>query len=108
MAMPSALAQDATTQGKEFWLSFIANGFKYHPDVPSTGWVRVQLIVSAKRDCSGTITNPNTGWTHDFTVEANDVFSIDLDEEQVYVENDEYERIVNKGLKITTTDTVSV
>ena len=107
-ATQNSYAQDATTQGKEFWLSFIANGFKYHPDVPSTGWVRLQLIVSAKRDCEGTITNPNTGWTRDFTVEANDVFSIDLDEEQVYIENSEYERVVNKGLKITTTDTVSV
>ena len=107
-ATQNSYAQDATTQGKEFWLSFIANGFKYHPDVPSTGWVRVQLIVSAKRDCEGTITNPNTGWTRNFTVEANDVFSIDLDEEQVYIENSEYERVVNKGLKITTTDTVSV
>ena len=107
LTMPS-FAQDATTQGKEFWLSFIANGFKYHPDVSSSGWVRVQLIVSAKRDCEGTITNPNTGWTQNFSVEANDVFSIDLDEEQVYVENTEHERIVNKGLKITTTDTVSV
>lgn len=107
-ATSTSYAQEATTQGKEFWLSFIANGFKYHPDVPSTGWVRVQLIVSAKRDCQGTITNPNTGWTRDFTVEANDVFSIDLDEEQVYIENSEYERVVDKGLKITTTDTVSV
>lgn len=107
LATPS-FAQDATTQGKEFWLSFIANGFKYHPDVSSSGWVRVQLIVSAKRDCEGTIINPNTGWTQNFTVEANDIFSIDLDEEQVYVENSENERIVNKGLKITTTDTVSV
>lgn len=106
-AMPSSFAQDATTQGKEFWLSFIANGFKYHPDTPQ-GWVRVQLLVSAKRDCQGTITNPNTGWTRDFNVEANNIFSIDLDESQVYVENNEYEQIVNKGLKITTTDTVSV
>ena len=105
---PVSYAQDASTQGKEFWLSFISNGFKYHPDVPSTGWVRVQLLVSAKRDCEGTITNPNTGWSQDFTVEANNIFSIDLDETQVYVENSEYERVVNKGLQITTTDTVSV
>ena len=108
LASQTALAQDATTQGKEFWLSFIGNGFKYHPDVPSQGWVRVQLLVSAKRDCEGTITNPNTGWTHNFNVEANNIFSIDLEEEQVYVECSEYEQVVNKGLIITTTDTVSV
>ena len=108
MASQTAHAQDATTQGKEFWLSFIGNGFKYHPDVPSQGWVRVQLLVSAKRNCDGTITNPNTGWTQNFTVEANNIFSIDLEEEQVYVECSEYERVVNKGLIITTSDTVSV
>ena len=108
IASQTAHAQDATTQGKEFWLSFIGNGFKYHPDVPAQGWVRVQLLVSAKRSCNGTITNPNTGWTQNFAVEANNIFAIDLEEEQVYVESSEYEQVVNKGLIITTTDTVSV
>ena len=108
MLIPASHAQDLSTQGKEFWLSFISNGFKYHPDIPPSGWVRVQLLVSAKRSCEGTILNPNTGWRHDFTVEANNIFSIDLEEEQVYIENYEYEQIVNKGLMITTTDTVSV
>ena len=101
-----ATAQDATTQGKEFWLSFISNGFKNHPQQGT--WLRVQLLVSAKRNCEGDIVNPNTGWSHHFTVEANNVFSMDLDETQVYVESNEYEQIVNKGLQITTTDTVSV
>ncbi|MBQ8959003.1 MAG: T9SS type A sorting domain-containing protein [Bacteroidales bacterium] len=106
LASPVATAQDATTQGKEFWLSFISNGFKNHPTYGT--WLRVQLLVSAKRSCEGTITNPNTGWTHQFTVEANDIFSMDLDETQVYIEASEHERIVNKGLQIITTDTVSV
>ena len=108
MLIPASHAQDLSTQGKEFWLSFISNGFKYHPNIPPSGWVRVQLMVSAKRSCEGTILNPNTGWRHDFTVEANNIFSIDLEEEQVYIENYEYEQVVNKGLMITTTDTVSV
>ena len=106
--IPEFHAQEVTTQGKEFWLSFIGNGFKYHPDVPSQGWVRVQLLVSAKRNCEGSIVNPNTGWTHNFNVEANNIFSIDLPEEQVYVECSQYEQVVDKGLMITTTDTVSV
>ena len=108
MLIPASHAQDLSTQGKEFWLSFISNGFKYHPNIPPSGWVRVQLMVSAKRSCEGTILNPNTGWRHNFTVEANNIFSIDLEEEQVYIENYEYEQVVNKGLMITTTDTVSV
>ena len=106
--IPELNAQEVTTQGKEFWLSFIGNGFKYHPDAPAQGWVRVQMLVSAKRNCEGTIVNPNTGWTHNFSVEANNIFSIDLPEEQVYIECSQYEQVVDKGLIITTTDTVSV
>ena len=75
MLLPASHAQDLSTQGKEFWLSFISNGFKYHPDIPPSGWVRVQLLVSAKRSCEGTILNPNTGWRHNFTVEANNTYN---------------------------------
>ena len=103
----AANAQEISTQGKEFWLSFIGNGFKYHPNNPN-GWVRVQLMVSAQRSCTGVITNPNTGWSQSFSVEANNIFSVDLEETQVYVESSEYEQVVNKGLQISTTDTVSV
>jgi len=106
-ATPSAFAQDPTTQGKEFWLSFPTNGYQYNSSYGEE-WLRVQLLVSAKRDCQGTITNPNTGWTRNFSVEANNIYSIDLDKEQAYLEFDENEQIVSKGLKITTTDTVSV
>ncbi len=106
VATPASFAQDATTQGKEFWLSFISNGFRNHPQ--SGPWIRVQLLVSAKRSCEGTITNPNTRWSRDFTVEANNIFSIDLDIDQVYLEDYEHEQVINKGLQITSTDTVSV
>ena len=106
MASQTVLAQDATTQGKEFWLSFISNGFRNHPN--SGPWLRVQLLVSARRSCEGTICNPNTGWSQNFTVEANNIFSIDLDETQAYFESYEYEQVINKGLQITSTDTISV
>lgn len=108
LAWSQTFAQDASTQGKEFWVSFIGNGYKYHPDVSSDGWLRVQLLVSAQRDCEGDIINPNTGWTRHFSVEANNIFSIDLEEEQCYIETSDYETVVNKGLQIITTDTVSV
>lgn len=108
LAVSQAFAQDISTQGKEFWVSFLGNGYKYHPNVPSNGWLRVQLLVSAQRSCEGDIINPNTGWRQHFSVEANNIFSIDLDENQCYIETSEYETIVNKGLQIVTTDTVSV
>ena len=106
LASQTVFAQDATTQGTEFWLSFISNGFRNHPN--SGPWIRVQLLVSAERSCQGTITNPNTGWSQNFTVEANNIFSIDLDINQAYLESNEYEQVVNKGLQITSSDTVSV
>ena len=102
----ASFAQSTSTQGKEFWVSFITNGFKLHPT--SNGWLRVQLIVSAQRDCEGIIINPNTGWGQSFSVEANNIFSIDLPEEHAYFEDYQYEQIMDIGLQIITTDIVSV
>ena len=103
VTMP-AFAQEPTTQGKEFWVSFLTNGYQYNPEE----WLRIQLLVSAKRDCQGTITNPNTGWSHDFSVQANNIYSLDINPSQAYLQEEEYEQVLNRGLKITTTDTVSV
>ena len=44
------MAQNTSTQGKEFWLSFMHNGFRDHTE---GGWVINQVLISAKRDCSG-------------------------------------------------------
>ena len=65
-AVPSAISQDITTQGTEFWVSFMGNGFKTRYDtwtgLPDFTWLRIQLIVSAKRDCNCTIKNPSTSY----------------------------------------------
>ena len=65
-------AQNASTQGKEFWVSFLGNGFKTRYDAyteqPQFTWLRIQLIVSAKRDCNCTIKNPNTGYSQTFEI----------------------------------------
>ena len=100
-------AQDITTQGTEFWVSFMGNGFKDHPNYGL--WLRIQLLVSAKNACSGTLTNPQTGWTQSFEVGANSTLLLDdINQDQAYMEMSEYETVRNKGLLITTTDTVSV
>ena len=53
LGLPTASAQNTSTQGKDFWVSFMGNGFKTR--YPTFGdpytWLRIQLIVSAKRDC---------------------------------------------------------
>lgn len=102
------LAQDASTQGTEFWVSFMTNGHKYHPSAPNNGnWILTQLLVSSERNCSGTVTNPQTGWSQSFTVQANNITSIEIPEAQAYIDATS-EQVQNKGLQIVTDDTVSV
>ena len=80
-SIPASMAQNTSTQGKEFWLSFMHNGFRDHTE---GGWVINQVLISAKRDCSGTVSNPLTGWSREFTVRANNITTIEIPEEQGY------------------------
>ena len=103
--IPASMAQNTSTQGKEFWLSFMHNGFKDHSD---GGWVINQVLISAKRDCTGTVSNPLTGWTSDFTVRANNITTVEIPEAQGYHGTSEYETITQRGIKVESTDTISV
>lgn len=105
IALPMAMAQGITTEGKEFWLTYMHNGYRDHPD---GGWVETQVLVSAKRSCTGTISNPNTGWRRNFSVAANSVITINVPETQGYHGVNYNEVVANKGLKVVTSDTVSV
>ena len=104
LGLPTALAQNTSTQGKEFWLSFMHNGFKDHD---LGGWVINQVLISAKRDCSGSISNPLTGWSTDFTVRANNITTVEIPEEQGYHDQYTYETITQKGIKVEASDTIS-
>ena len=111
LCLPSTWAQNTSTQGKDFWVSFMGNGFKtrYPTLGPSYTWLRIQLIVSAKRDCNCTVSNPNTSYQRSFHVNANSTHLFDnIPWEEAYMELDEYGRILNKGLHITADDTISV
>ena len=105
VASPPLFSQHTSTQGKEFWLSFMHNGFKDHS---SGGWVINQVLISAKRDCSGTVSNPLSGWSQSFTISANGIATVEIPEEQGYHDNTQHERIYEKGIKVTASDTVSV
>ncbi len=111
-ALPLAFSQDISTQGTEFWVSFMGNGFKtrYNElELPEFTWLRIQLIVSAKRDCNCTITNPNTNYQQSFHVNANSTYLFDdIPWEQAYMELNEHGQILNKGLRISADDTISV
>ena len=103
-----AFSQDTSTQGTEFWVSFMSNGHKHHSGAPNNGnWILTQLLVSAKRDCSGTINNPQTGWSTSFTVSANNITTIDIPEGEAYIDGTS-EQVMNKGLQVLSDDTISV
>ena len=98
-------AQNTSTQGKEFWLSFMHNGFRDH-DLGN--WVINQVLISAKRDCTGTVSNPLTGWSQTFSVSANNITTIEIPENQGYHNSTQHEIILEKGIKVTASDTISV
>lgn len=111
VSFPTVWAQNTSTQGKEFWVSFMGNGFKTRYDFfgESFTWLRIQLIVSAKRDCHCTIKNPNTGYEQSFSVGANSTYLFDnIPWAEAYMELEEYGQVLNKGLLITADDTISV
>lgn len=104
-SIASTFAQNTSTQGKEFWLTFMHNGFKEHAD---GGWVTTQVLISAKRDCTGTISNPSGLWQQDFSVRANSITTIEVPERNGYHDGNDNEQIGNRGVKIVATDTISV
>lgn len=104
-SIASTFAQNTSTQGKEFWLTFMHNGFKEHTD---GGWVTTQVLISAKRDCTGTISNPSGLWQQDFSVRANSITTIEVPERNGYHDGNDNEQIDNRGVKIVATDTISV
>ena len=105
MVLPThTLAQNTSTQGKEFWLTFMHNGFKEHP---LGGWITNQVLISAKRDCSGTISNPKTGWSVQFNVSANSITTVDIPIEQGYHDSSNYSTVSKKAIHIVSTDTIS-
>ena len=104
-AQPASIAQNTSTQGKEFWLSFMHNGFRDHT---LGNWVTTQVLISAKRDCNGSVENPLTGWSQDFTVRANNITTIEIPEAQGYHDQFNYETISQKGIKVQASDTISV
>ena len=85
-------AQSMSTMGRDFWLSFMLGRDEAAMSVTITGI----------RACTGTITNPNTGWTHNFSVPAGGSVTVGIDTANSY--NTVSNAIANKGLHVTTTD----
>ena len=96
-----------STQGKEFWFSFMQNGYKhYGNNHPS--WVETTVMISAKRACTGTIKKANNAWAgYHFSVGDNGVVFVNIPLADAYNEDNE-EVVGKKSLVLRATDTVSV
>lgn len=102
LGMLPTLAQTPTTQGKDFWVSFMRNGYNSN----SSSYNHFTLIASAKRACTVTVQNPITGWQDFFNVSGNQVSTYNVDPSQGY--NSQMGGKANKGLFIHSSDTISL
>ena len=93
--------QTPTTQGTEFWLSFMRNGYR-----STTSSNYLTLIASAKQACSVTVTNSHTGYSNTFSVPDQGVHTLQIPDAAGY--NDQQSGMANKGLLVTSTDTISL
>lgn len=95
----ATVAHAQSTMGSDFWTSFMPNS--------SSEAEELNLIATGARACSGTVTNPNTNWSTNFTVTPGNVTTINIPKTQGYNHNSS-ESPVNIGLHITTTDSISL
>ncbi len=83
--------------GKTFWFSYLKNHFR-------TPTLTVQI--SAERACSGTVSNPRTGWQVPFSVGAHSVTTVSIPTAQAYPP--EADNAGNYGILVEANDSVSV
>lgn len=98
-SLPMAKAQNASTQGTDFWFAFMNN----NGSTPT----QTCLILSAERACSATITNPNTGWTTTVNIPAGGRVDVDIPLAQGYHSSSADGSIYNLGCHLVSTDTIS-
>lgn len=95
-----SLAQ--TTEGTEFWVTFMNNFERVSGDTGLT----LSLIASSRQNTTVTVTNPQTGWKQDFTVSANQVSEFVVPHEQGYTYS--AGTVEKRGLKVTSTAPISL
>ena len=99
--IPSALMSDSlgspASVGKTFWISYLRNHF-HSPTLT--------LNISAEEACTGTVSNPQTGWSMNFSVGDHSVTTVSVPLSQAY--SPESDMVGNYGILVETTDSVSV
>ena len=92
-------AQELTTQGTQFWVALMTNWLVTDVD-------EYYITASAPRNCTVTVTNPQSGWSHTLTVTANNLTTYQLPAEQCW--QPAQFAVTDKGLRIDATDTVQI
>lgn len=95
----SIKAQTVTNRGKQFYFTYL-----YHKD---GFWdtTKTVLYLAAKQNTTGTVTNPNTGYSASFSISAGTVTAMEIPKPEGLC--DFPDGIENKGLIITTSDTIA-
>lgn len=107
----SAVAQQPrTTMGVDFWTVFMTN--MNFTDTNTA--LEVSITVSALRDCSFTIENPNTGWSETHNAYAGRSVKVVLPKTECYISSEGRHNLLsimeptNRCLHLFSTDTVSL
>lgn len=93
------VAQNASTQGTDFWFSFMNNN--------SSTPTQTSLILSAERACSVIVQNPNTGWQTSATIPAGGRVDVDIPLAQGYHSSTSDGTVYNLGCHLVASDTIS-
>ncbi len=91
-------SQNLTTQGHDFWVSFLPN---WPDSVP-----KLEILVAGKESCTGKATNPITGWSTSFSVKPGEVTTVIIPNSEGLMEKEN--RVEHKAIHITTTKDVSL
>ncbi len=96
------MGQELSTLGKKFWLTFMESiGTPNNPN-------ELKIVISGKKNATGTIKNFNTSVTYNFTLTGGGVTTVLINESDGYVSGSESASSRNKGLYIESSDTVAV
>ena len=71
-----ALSATPTTEGTEFWTTFLKN----HLNEDGSPTMKLTLIVSSRENATVTVLNPQTGWSQSLYVSANQIKELEKNE----------------------------
>src|SRR5687768_13602185 len=78
-------AQQLTTEGKEFWLSFLNNA----SSTADNKQLHLKIYISAKQNCTGIIQNADGSFIQNFSATAGTVTEIEVSKDFFYTYNNQ-------------------